>query len=104
MLDVPRELVGYVSSLLRAERRARGTRRRARSLTCHRQAVFALVWFRDRGVDLRELGAGFGISRATAYRHRDEAVAVLTAQAPDLTEALQRVQADGWAYVILDGK
>jgi hypothetical protein len=104
MLDVPRELVGYVSSLLRAERRARGTRRRARSLTCHRQAVFALVWFRDRGVDLRELGAGFGISRATAYRYRDEAVAVLTAQAPDLTEALQRVQADGWAYVILDGK
>jgi hypothetical protein len=55
-------------------------------------------------VDLRELGAGFGISRATAYRYRDEAVAVLTAQAPDLTEALQRVQADGWAYVILDGK
>jgi hypothetical protein len=55
-------------------------------------------------VDLRELGAGFGISRATAYRYRDEAVAVLTAQAPDLTEALQRIQADGWAYVILDGK
>jgi hypothetical protein len=49
MLDVPRELVGYVARLLRAERRSRGTRRKARSLTCYRQALFALVWFRDRG-------------------------------------------------------
>lgn len=29
---------------------------------------------------------------------------MLAAQAPDLTEALQRVQAEGWAFVILDGK
>ena len=50
------------------------------------------------------LGAGFGISRATAYRYHDEAVGVLAARAPNLAEALQRVQADGWAFVILDGK
>src|SRR2546429_66574 len=87
MLDVPRELVVYVSRLLAAHRRALGTRKQTRALTCWRQAVFALVWFRDRGVDLRVLGAGFGISRATAYRYRDEVLLVLTGQAPDLTDA-----------------
>jgi len=103
MLDVPRELVVYVAALLHAERRRRGTRKMARALTCFRQAVFVLIWFRKRE-DLTVLGAGFGISRATAYRYRDEALAVLAAQAPDLTEALKRVKDDGWAYVILDGK
>lgn len=103
ILDVPRELVAYLAALLRAERRARGTRRQARALTCFRQALFALVWFRKRE-DLTVLGAGFGISRATAYRYRDEAVAVLAAEAPDLTQALQRVKQEGWSHVILDGK
>jgi hypothetical protein len=39
-----------------------------------------LVWFR-KGEDVTRLGAGFRISRATAYRYRDEGVAVLAAQA-----------------------
>jgi len=103
MLDVPRELVAYVARLLAEERRARGTRRGSRALTCWRQALFAVVWFRKRE-DITTLGAGFGISRATAYRYHDEAVSVLAAQAPELTEALARVQAEGWAFVILDGK
>jgi hypothetical protein len=104
MVDVPRELVGYVSRLLRAERRRRrGTRRKARALTPWRQALFALVWFRKRE-DLTVLAAGFGISRATGYRYRDETVTVLAAQASELTEALQRVRHEGWAFVILDGK
>jgi hypothetical protein len=30
-------------------------------------------------------------------------VKVLAAQAPDLTDALERVRDEGWAYVILDG-
>jgi hypothetical protein len=42
-LDVPRELVMYVSRLLAANRRARRTRSRARVLTCFRQALFGLV-------------------------------------------------------------
>jgi len=50
------------------------------------------------------LAAGFGVSRATGYRYRDEVVAVLAAQAPELTEALDRVAEEGWAFVILDGK
>jgi hypothetical protein len=103
MLDVPRELIAQVSKLLAAERRARSTRKGARALTCWNQALFALAWFRDR-CDLTRLGAGFGISRATAYRYRDEALGVLAAQAPDLREALDRVAAEGWSHVILDGK
>jgi DDE superfamily endonuclease len=103
MLDVPRELVGYLSRLLAGERRRRGTRTKTRALTCFRQALFALVWFRKRE-DIAVLAAGFGISRATGYRYRDEAVDVLAAQAPELAEALARVAQQGWAFVILDGK
>jgi hypothetical protein len=64
--------------------------------------VFVLVWFRKRE-DIERLGAGFGLSRATAYRYHGEGIAVLAAQAPDLQDALEEVTAQGWAYVILDG-
>jgi DDE superfamily endonuclease len=50
------------------------------------------------------LGAGFGLSRATAYRYVAEGIKVLTAQAPDLHDALTRVADEGWSHVILDGK
>lgn len=103
MLDVPRELVVFVATLLAAHRRALGTRRRTRALSCRSQALFCLVWFRERR-DIALTGRGFGISQATAYRYLDEAISVLAAQAPDLTEALERVAADGWSHVVLDGK
>ncbi|MDM4718856.1 transposase family protein [Micromonospora sp. WMMA1363] len=103
MVDVPRELVQYLGRLLAAQRRAKGTRRDTRALTCFYQALLVLVWFR-KGEDATLLGAGFGISRATAYRYMAEGVAVLAAQAQDLHTALRRVADDGWSYVILDGK
>jgi hypothetical protein len=103
MLDVPRELVAHVAGLLRAERRARATRRGTRALTCFYQALLVLVWFR-KGEDTTTLGAGFGVSRATAYRYLGEAIGVLAAQTPALHDALERVAADGWSHVILDGK
>jgi hypothetical protein len=103
-LDVPRELVVYVAGLLRRLRRELGTRRGTRILTPYRQAVFGLVWFRNRGVDIAQLGAGFGISRATSYRYQDEVLAVLAERAPDLNDALERVEAEGWSHLILDGK
>ncbi|HEY0533134.1 MAG TPA: hypothetical protein VGD29_16225 [Actinoplanes sp.] len=62
-----------------------------------------LVWFR-KAEDLTLLGAAFGISRATAYRYRDEGIAALAARAQDLHTVLRRVAADGWSHVILDGK
>jgi hypothetical protein len=103
MLDVPKELVRYVSRLLAAERRTRRTRKGTRALTCWYQALMILVWFR-KNEDKTLLGAGFGVSRATAYRYVAEGIKVLTAQAPDLHEALRRVADDGWSHVILDGK
>jgi hypothetical protein len=102
MLDVPVELVRYLAGLLRAERRRRGTRKNTRLATCWKQAVFVLVWFRTKD-DIALLGAGFGLSRATAYRYHAEGLKVLAAQAPDLTQALERVKEEGWAYLILDG-
>lgn len=103
MVDVPRELVRYLGHLLAGERRAKGTRRGTRALTCFYQALLVLVWFR-KAEDMTLLGAGLGISRATAYRYRDEGIAVLAAQAQDLHTALRRVADDGWSHVILDGK
>jgi DDE superfamily endonuclease len=103
MLDVPRELVQQVTTWLRAERRAPGTRTGARVLTCWNQAVMVPAWFRNQG-DIALVGAGFGVSRATAYRYRDEAIRVIAAQAPDLHDALTEVAAQGWSHVVLDGK
>lgn len=103
MLDVPRELVVEVARLLRAERRIRGTRKGSRSLTCWYQALLVLVWFRTKG-DVAVVGAGFGVSRSTAYRYRDEGVTVLSGRSPDLHEALEEVAEQGWSHVVLDGK
>jgi hypothetical protein len=50
-----------------------------------------------------QLGAGFGLSQATAYRYLDEVAGVLTEQAPGLREALERALAEGAPHVILDG-
>jgi hypothetical protein len=58
MLDVPRDLIWFVSGLLAARRRKIGTRRGTRRLGCYRQALFALAWFRDKG-DIPRLGRGF---------------------------------------------
>ena len=102
MLDVPFQLAAFVSGLLAEHRRELGTRAGTRALTCWKQAVFALAWFRDRP-DIRRLGAGFGISQATAYRYKDEAVEVLAAKAPSLREALDRAAGQGLPYLILDG-
>lgn len=101
-LDVPRNLVLFVAGLLRAHRRELGTRRGTRKLSCYRQAVFILAWMRD-GTDIARLGAGFGISRTTAYNRHAEALQVIAAQAAGLAETLAAAVADGLPYVILDG-
>ena len=103
MLDVPAELVRFVSGLLAAHRREIGTRKRTRRLGCYRQALFGLAWFRDKG-DIPRLGAGFGLPQSTAYRYLDEVIEVLAARAPGLQEQLERALAEGTPYLILDGK
>ena len=102
ILDVPFQLALFVSGLLAEHRSEIGTRAGTRALTCWKQAVFALAWFRDRP-DIARLGAGFGISQATAYRYKDEAIEVLAAKAPTLREALDKAAGQGLAYLILDG-
>jgi DDE superfamily endonuclease len=101
-LDVPRELAQFTAKLLAAERRRRGTPKGSRALTCFWQAVLGLRWFRDR-TSPDALARDHGISRATAYRYRDEVIAVLAQEAPELSEALERAQDDGLPHVILDG-
>lgn len=102
ILDVPRELVSYLSKLLRHERRQRGTRKNTRKKTTWWQAVFGLVWFRNGG-DIPNLGQGFGLSRSSSYRYLHEVIDVLTEQAPDLKTALDRAQSDGLPHLIMDG-
>ena len=98
----PAELLRYLSRLLAAERRRRGTPSGSRKLTCRDQAILALRWFRDR-THIEALGGDHGVSRATAYRYVAEAVDVLSERAPGLAEALERAMAEGVPYVILDG-
>jgi hypothetical protein len=61
MLDVPVELLRYLTRLLAAERRRRGTPSRSRKLTCREQAKLALRWFRDR-TRIEALGHDHGVS------------------------------------------
>lgn len=103
MLDVPRELIRFVAGLLRAERRARGTRKGTRRLTCYFQALFVIAWFRDKP-NITRHGAAFGLSQSTAYRYLHEVVDVLADQAPDLRQALEKAVADGLPHLEMDGK
>jgi hypothetical protein len=103
MLDVPAELLRYLSRLLAAERRRRGTPAKSRKLSCRDQGVLALRWFRDR-TRIEALGRDHGVSRATAYRYVAEAVDVLSARAPGLAQALERAMAEGALFVVLDRK
>src|SRR5258707_3740019 len=103
MLNVPRDLIWFVSGLLAARRREIGTRKGTRRLGCYKQALFGLAWFRDKG-DIGRLGAGFGLQQATAYRYLDELIGVLAARAPGLREQLECALAEGMPYLILDGK
>ena len=100
--DVSRAPVRFVAGLLAAERRRVGPRRGTRRPTPFHQARFALAYLRDR-VEVERLGARFGLSRATAYRHLEEAVRVLSDQAPELHEALERAAEDETPHPILDG-
>jgi DDE superfamily endonuclease len=103
MLDVPGELIRFVAALLRAERKARGTRRDTRALTCWVEAVFVIAWFRDKP-NITRHGAAFGISQSTAYRYLHEGIDVLAARAPGLHQALCNALADGLSHLELDGK
>jgi len=102
VLPAPNETVLFVSGLLAAERRRRGTRRGRRALGCYRQAVLILRWFID-GTRLTQLAADNAISASTAYRNLHEGIDVLAAAAPGLRGALLAARAAGHAHVHVDG-
>src|SRR3954449_2016059 len=102
VLPVSEETVLFVSALLAAERRRRGTRRGRRALGCYRQAVLVLRWFWD-GTRLAQLAADNRIGRSTAYRYLHEGIDALAAEAPGLRGALLAARAAGHTHVHVDG-
>jgi hypothetical protein len=101
-LPVAEGTVQFVSGLLAAERRRRGTRGRRRALGCYRQAVLVLRWFLD-GTRLAQLAADHRIGSSTAYRYLHEGIDVLAATAPGLRGALLAARTAGHAHVTVDG-
>jgi hypothetical protein len=102
VLPVSEETVLFVSALLAAERRRRGTRLRRRALGCYRQAVLVLRWFVD-GTRLAQLAADTRIGRSTAYRYLHEGIDALAGQASGLRGALLAARAAGHTHVQVDG-
>ncbi len=102
VLPVSEETVLFVSRLLAAERRRRGTRGRRRALGCYRQAVLLLRWFCD-GTRLAQLARDNAIGRSTAYRYLHEGIDALAAAAPGLRGALLAARAAGHSHVTVDG-
>ncbi len=102
VLPVAEETVHFVSGLLAAERRRRGTRGRRRALGCYRQAVLILRWFLD-GTRLAQLATDNRIGRSTAYRYLHEGIDLLAAAAPGLRGALLAARAAGHSHVTVDG-
>jgi hypothetical protein len=102
VLPIAEETVHFVSRLLAAERRRRGTRGRRRALGCYRQAVLVLRWFVD-GTRLAQLAADNAIGGSTAYRYLHEGIDVLATAAPGLRGALLAARAAGHPHVTVDG-
>lgn len=97
-VDVSSSALRFLSAKLRQRRRELGTR--WRRLSVGRQALLTLAHLRN-GHPYAQLAAGFGIGTTTAYRYVTEAVEVLAALAPTLTEAVRT--ASSKAFVLLDG-
>ncbi|MFE7595537.1 IS5 family transposase [Streptomyces sp. NPDC057494] len=97
-LDVPHELVEHVAWLLYEHRRTRNTR--WRKLGCFDQTLLTLVHLR-KNETFSPLGAGFGISQATAWRYVDKTLDILAGWAPCLHEALTGLGEGD--HVIVDG-
>jgi hypothetical protein len=102
VLDVRRETVVFLSSLLHAHRRAIGTRTGTRALSCFRQAILVLRWFLD-GTRLAQLARDNGISRSTAYDYLHEGIDLLAERKPSLHTALLAAKMAGHTHINVDG-
>jgi hypothetical protein len=98
MIPLSQRSLIHLAGLLRADRARRGTR--YRRLDPGRQALLVLAHLRNGDTPAR-LAGGFEISPTTAWRYIREAVNLLAATAPTLTQAMTGITR--LAYAILDG-
>jgi hypothetical protein len=101
-LPVRDETVAFLTDLLSAERRRRGTRTDTRALSPHDQAVLVLRWFCD-GTRMSQLARDNTISKSTGYDYLHEGIDVLADRAPTLHGALLAAKAAGYSHVTIDG-
>ncbi|MFI6297621.1 transposase family protein [Nonomuraea sp. NPDC050790] len=99
-VDLSRSTLNYVAGLIRRHRQAIGSAWRL--LNPGQQALLVLVYLR-KGETFDELGAGFGVSTATAWRYVEETVMLLSARSPKLGQALRKATKHGLHYLVLDG-
>ncbi|WP_327669543.1 MULTISPECIES: IS5 family transposase [unclassified Streptomyces] len=97
-LDVSSRSLRFLAARLSEHRRRIGSR--WRRLSSGRQALLALAHLRN-GTTYAQLAAGFRVGTSTVYRYVTEAVDLLAALAPTLTEAVGAASTK--AYVLLDG-
>jgi hypothetical protein len=76
--------------------------RAGRALGVFSHAVLVLRWFREAAA-VHVLARDNGIGISTCYRYLHEAITVLAAEAPELSEVLRERLAVGDTHVILDG-
>jgi hypothetical protein len=101
-LNAREATVLFLSHLLHAERRQRGTRAGRRALSCFQQAVLIIRWFVD-GTRVLQLAHDNAISTSTSYDYLHEGIDVLAAQAPNLHGALLAAKAAGYGHITIDG-
>ncbi|GAA0435471.1 IS5 family transposase [Acrocarpospora corrugata] len=99
-VDLSRSTLNYVAGLIRRRRKAIGSI--WRRLNPGQQALLVLVYLR-KGETFTEVGNGFGVSAATAWRYVEETVALLSARSPKLPAALGKARKDGLHLLVLDG-
>jgi DDE superfamily endonuclease/Helix-turn-helix of DDE superfamily endonuclease len=74
----------------------------SRALARYAPSAVSLAYLR-KGETFAELAAGFGVGTTTAWRYVNETVALLTARAPKLRQAVRDAKKAGYAYVVVDG-
>ena len=92
-----------LAKLLRAERRALGTRKGTRLLTCFRQALIVLVWFRTKG-EVAVVGAGFRAVARDGLPLPRRGHPGARRPGPRPARGPAEVAEQGWSHVVLDGK
>src|SRR6202451_3719779 len=90
----------FVSAIIRRHRKSIGSC--WRKLNPGQQALLVLAYLR-KGETFAELAAGFAGGPTTAWRYVTETVALLSARAPRLRQAVRDAKKAGYAYVVLDG-